>query len=578
MIVHGWATKVTSRRGRYDIYLDVEQISVSGKTRGGFAAGASAVMKQGAPVQEGSILGRYELLLRIAQGGMACVWAARLHGSRGFKKLVAIKTILPGVMGEDRLEEMFLEEASLASGIHHPNVVDTIELGEHDGTLFMVLEWVDGEPLSVIINEAQKTGGIALPIGVNLVAQACKGLHAAHELMDQNGISLGLVHRDISPHNLLVTFSGIVKVVDFGIAKATQKASTLTEAGEIKGKLAYMAPEQVRGREVDRRADVFALGTLLYVITTGRHPWKGDNPGETAQRLCSERPAKPPSANRTDYPEALEAVVLKALEKNPDKRYASAAEMLSALDDALPTSLEGNAEARVAEFMRELVGPRGIERRKQIRLAGELLDLRRDPAQTTITSGTSGSTSAVALDTSAISRSMGQTAVGPPVSQAAEGVVKERRRLDRFVWIGVAAVTGCLGIVARGAFDRHDGAAPPHAAASLAPHAGVALPPAPVPAPSSVAPSASVAASAEAAPANHDDVEPEDDKDSKTGKRRKARGSTTYGANRPAPGVTAAAVPTAPPAPAPAAAAPDKTPTPRTSADAWNPQTFGNRY
>src|SRR5690349_19201173 len=167
-------------------------------------------MQQGAQVQEGSILGRYELLLRIAQGGMACVWAARLHGSRGFKKLVAIKTILPGVMGEDRLEEMFLEEASLASGIHHPNVVDTIELGEHDGTLFMVLEWVDGEPLSLVLTEAAKNGGIPLPIGVTLVAQACKGLQAAHELVDENGNPLGLVHRDISPHNVLVSYGGIV--------------------------------------------------------------------------------------------------------------------------------------------------------------------------------------------------------------------------------------------------------------------------------------------------------------------------------------------------------------------------------
>ena len=536
-------------------------------------------MQQGAPVQEGSILGRYELLLRIAQGGMACVWAARLHGSRGFKKLVAIKTILPGVMGEDRLEEMFLEEASLASGIHHPNVVDTIELGEHDGTLFMVLEWVDGEPLSVVINEAQKNGGIPLPIGVNLVAQACKGLHAAHELTDQNGTPLGLVHRDISPHNLLVTFNGIVKVVDFGIAKATQKASTLTEAGEIKGKLAYMAPEQVRGREMDRRADVFALGTLLYVITTGRHPWKGDNPGETAQRLCSERPAKPPSANRPDYPEALEAVVLKALEKDPDRRYASAAEMLSALDDALPTSLEGNAEARVAEYMRGLVGPRGVERRKQIRLAGELLDLRRDPSQTTITSGTSGSTSAVALDTSAIARAAGQTSVGPSLSQPTEAVVKDRKRLDRFVWIGVAAVTGCLGIVARGAIDRHDAA--PHAAATLAPRAAETLPTATatattVAAAPSAVPAPTAAAAAADAASDADDSE-QDDRGSKANKRRKLRG--TIGVLHPAPAAPAPAAASPASAAAPnAAAVPEKAPAPRTSADAWNPQTFGNRY
>ncbi|HSU40486.1 MAG TPA: serine/threonine-protein kinase, partial [Polyangiaceae bacterium] len=350
-------------------------------------------------VGEGQVLGRYELLLRVAQGGMARVWAARLHGTRGFRKLVAVKTILPNVMDSERLEQMFLEEATLASGIHHPNVVDTIELGEQDGVLFMALEWVDGESLSLVMQEAHKVGGVPLPIGVNLVVQACKGLHAAHELADETGAPLGVVHRDVSPHNVLVSFSGLAKVVDFGIAKATQRASTLTEAGEVKGKLAYMAPEQIRGRAVDRRTDVFALGTLLYQLTTGRHPWKGDHPGETTERLCSDRPVTPPSAFVDDYPEALEAAVQKALEKDPDKRFATAERFLAALEEAVPSSLEGNAEARIAEFMQKLVGPRGVERRKQIRLAGDLLDQRRALSGTvTTTTGTSGSTGAVAVD------------------------------------------------------------------------------------------------------------------------------------------------------------------------------------
>jgi serine/threonine-protein kinase len=528
-------------------------------------------------VQEGQILGRYELLLRIAQGGMACVWAARLHGTRGFRKLVAVKTILPGVMGEDRLEHMFLEEATLASGIEHPNVVGTIELGEHDGTLFMVLEWVDGEPLSTVISEAQKTGGIPLPIGVNLVAQACKGLHAAHELQDQNGAPLGLVHRDISPHNLLVSYGGIVKVLDFGIAKATQRASSLTETGEIKGKLAYMAPEQVRGRELDRRTDVFALGTLLYVVTTGRHPWKAENPGATAERIVSERPAKPPSANFPGYPEALEAVVLKALEKDPDKRFATAAEMLSALDDAVPSSLEGNAEARVSEFMQSLVGSRGVERRKQIRLAGELLDLRRDPAHTVVTTSTSGSTSAVALDAAAMSSRMSQVSATTDATQAAPSVVVERRRLDRFVWLGVAAIAaGAIGVFARGSFDaRHDAAtrdaaaAPPRAPEIVAP----------------VTPTAPAAATAQlpaptpTAPANA----AADEDSERSDKRHKLRGAAARGTsdNRriavaqgaPAPTNTPAAATTA--APPTSAAQPAA---PRSSADAWNPQTFGSRY
>jgi serine/threonine-protein kinase len=503
---------------------------------------------------------------------MARVWAARLHGTRGFRKLVAVKTILPGVMGEDRLEEMFLEEATLASGIHHPNVVDTIELGEHDGTMFMVLEWVDGEPLSLVLTEAAKNGGIPLPIGVTLVAQACKGLQAAHELVDENGNPLGLVHRDISPHNVLVSYSGIVKLLDFGIAKATQRVSSLTEAGEIKGKLAYMAPEQVRGRDVDQRTDLFALGTLLYVITTGRHPWKGDNPGATTERLISDRPVKPPSSRIPDYPAALEAVVLKALEKDPAKRFSSASEMLAALDDAMPSSLEGNAEARVGAFMQGLLGQRGIERRKQIRLAGDLLDLRRASTGAVISSATSGSTSAVAVDTSVSSSGLSQSNVRPSPAPAAPSITVERRRFERFIWVGVAvAFAGCLGLVARRSFQPATDTAS-RAAAAVAPP-----PRAPEPAPSLMA-----ADSAAPAPlATATGTAPSDDESddaARPDKRRRGRFDKTRpnGAIEPRRVVATAQAASAAPEAAQAPAA--KTPAPQTSGDAWNPQTFGNRY
>src|SRR3954465_15552727 len=201
-------------------------------------------------LSSGSALGRYELLMPIAKGGMAQVWAARLHGTRGFQKVVAIKTILSGAIDDARMEEMFLVEAELASQIHHPNVVGTIDLGEHEGILYLVMEWVDGESLNVLMAKAANHGGVPLPIGVNLIGQACKGLFAAHTLRDDQGALLGVVHRDVSPHNLLVTFTGTAKVVDFGIAKATSLASS-TEVGEVKGKFAYMAPEQVRAQAVD---------------------------------------------------------------------------------------------------------------------------------------------------------------------------------------------------------------------------------------------------------------------------------------------------------------------------------------
>jgi len=338
-------------------------------------------------LSSGSPLGRYELLLPIAKGGMAEVWAARLHGTRGFQKVVAIKTILSGAIDDARMEEMFLVEAELASKIHHPNVVGTIDLGEHEGILYLVMEWVDGESLNVLMQKAASQGGVPLPIGVNLIGQACQGLYAAHNLRDDQGALLGVVHRDVSPHNLLVTYSGTAKVVDFGIAKATSQASS-TEAGEVKGKFAYMAPEQVRAQPVDARTDLFALGILLYQITTGKHPFRGENPAETLQNICADRGPTPPSAFLPEYPAELEAVVLKALAKNPDRRFSSANEMLTALERAMPGPLEASFEVQVADYLKQLFGARATERRAALRVAQERVDQQRAESSSQISLGT----------------------------------------------------------------------------------------------------------------------------------------------------------------------------------------------
>ena len=339
-------------------------------------------------LSSGSALGRYELLLPIARGGMAQVWAARLHGTRGFQKVVAIKTILSGAIDDARMEEMFLVEAELAAQIHHPNVVGTIDLGEHEGVLYLVMEWVDGESLNQLMAKAARQGGVPLAIGVNLIGQACKGLYAAHTLRDDQGALLGVVHRDVSPQNLLVTFSGTAKLVDFGIAKATSKASGFTEAGEVKGKFAYMAPEQVRAQAVDARTDLFALGILLYQITTGKHPFRGENPAETLQNICSERGPTPPSAFLPDYPAELEAVVAKALAKDPDQRFASANEMLTALERAMPGPLEASFDVQVADYLKGLFGARAAERRTALRVAQERVDQARADSVSSISLGT----------------------------------------------------------------------------------------------------------------------------------------------------------------------------------------------
>ncbi len=338
-------------------------------------------------LQAGFTLGRYELLLPIAKGGMAMVWAARMRGTRGFQKLVAVKTILAGAVDSARMEEMFLEEAQLASQIHHPNVVATHDLGEHEGVLYLVMEWVEGEPLNAVL--AKTTSGVPLEIAVNLIGQACQGLHAAHDLRDDHGALLGVVHRDVSPQNILVTYGGTAKLVDFGIAKATSKAASgLTEAGEIKGKFAYMAPEQVRGGKLDARTDLFALGIMLYALTTGKHPFRGENPAQTVQNICSDRPPALPSTLAAGYPPALEQVVMKSIAKDPDARFASATEMLSALEDAMPGPLEASFDARVADYMRSLFGSRPSERRAALRVAQEHADRQRGESSSSISVGT----------------------------------------------------------------------------------------------------------------------------------------------------------------------------------------------
>jgi serine/threonine-protein kinase len=315
------------------------------------------------------MLGRYEMLLPIAAGGMGNVWAARLKGTRGFRKLVAVKTVLHAV-DDEKLEQMLFQEATLASQIHHPNVVETIELGEHDNTLYLVMELVFGESLSFILREAVARGGVPLPVAVNLIGQVCRGLQAAHDLTDAYGHRVGLVHRDISPSNVLVTYGGNVKIVDFGVA--TTAANAQPNGAEIKGKLSYLAPEQLRGEAVDARVDVYATGLLLYLMTVQKHPFRGTNENDTIARILSEQPVTPPSAIVEDYPEALESVLLKALEKQKNRRFHSASALLEALEAAMPAAFGPNGDRLTLEYLEELLKPRMEERRATLRMAEEL--------------------------------------------------------------------------------------------------------------------------------------------------------------------------------------------------------------
>jgi serine/threonine protein kinase len=300
----------------------------------------------------GEAFGRYELMVPVAEGGMSRVWAARLSGTRGFQKVVGIKTLATEGPDRERLEKMLLAEARLAAQIHHPNVAQYLDLGERNGVLFVVMEWVDGESLTALLKHAGRSQPMPLPIAAQIVAQACNGLHGAHELCDPAGEPLGLVHCDVSPHNLMISASGAVKLIDFGIASATRGAPMAGQQGLVAGKLAFMAPEQARGYAVDRRADVFSLGIVLYLLTTGRHPFGFGTPGETLQRILRNAPVIPPCAADPDYPAALERIVLRALAHDREHRFATTAEMLYELSAAVPLA----HEMEVGQYLQAICG------------------------------------------------------------------------------------------------------------------------------------------------------------------------------------------------------------------------------
>lgn len=322
--------------------------------------------------------GRYECLLPIARGGQASVWAARVTGARGFEKTVAIKTMLPSLSKNSNFERMFLDEARVASRISHPNVVEILDLGEEGALLYLVMEYVEGEQLQFVIDALHKRPAMPVHLGVKIVMDVCAGLHAAHELK-QDGRPLDLVHRDVSPQNILVSVDGVPKVVDFGVAKANSLSGVRTATGTFKGKPAYMAPEQITGADVDRRADIFALGTVLYLITTGRHPFRAENDMATLHRVVEGKPSKNPSEHVTGYPTGLEFVVLKALSKHPEDRFQTAAEMARALMQAIP-EVQTTGDTDVAACVRELGDKQLTERADALRGALAEADKRRPPA------------------------------------------------------------------------------------------------------------------------------------------------------------------------------------------------------
>jgi serine/threonine protein kinase len=280
-------------------------------------------------------VGRYVLHDEIASGGMGTVHLGRLQGGAGFSRIVAIKRLNPLLARQPEFLRMFLDEARLAGRIRHPNVVVTSDVVETDGEVLLVMEYVHGEAVSRLIKLTNERGLLTPPaIASAVLSGILYGLHAAHEATDERGEPLGIVHRDVSPHNVLVGTDGVARLVDFGVAKATGRLQTTSE-GQIKGKLSYMPPEQIQGQEVDRRADIYAAGVVLWEMITGQRLFLGENQGHTMQRVLLGD-VSPPTQRVPGLPPALDSVVLRALSREPSDRFSTAREMGSALLEACP--------------------------------------------------------------------------------------------------------------------------------------------------------------------------------------------------------------------------------------------------
>jgi serine/threonine-protein kinase len=282
-------------------------------------------------------VGRYVLHDEIASGGMGTVHLGRLQGGAGFSRIVAIKRLNPLLARQPEFLRMFLDEARLAGRVRHPNVVPTSDVVEAEGEVLLVMEYVHGDALSRLLRLTRERGLLPSPAVTSAVLSGVLyGLHAAHEATDERGEPLGIVHRDVSPQNVIVGSDGVARLVDFGVAKATGRLQTTSE-GQIKGKLSYMPPEQIQGQAVDRRADLYATGVVLWEMLTGERLFLGENQGNTIQRVLLGDVA-PPSQLVPGLSSALDDVVLCALAREPSDRFSTAREMCGALLDACPAA------------------------------------------------------------------------------------------------------------------------------------------------------------------------------------------------------------------------------------------------
>jgi eukaryotic-like serine/threonine-protein kinase len=300
----------------------------------------------------GRRLGRYEVLARLASGGMAGVYVARALGVAGFERMVAVKVLHPHLAHEQEFISMFLDEARLAARIRHPNVVPTIDISDTpDAGFYLVMDYIEGDHLGALLQRAWKLGTrMPWPVTLRVIVDALEGLAAAHNLTDETGRRLNLVHRDVSPHNIMVSTDGIARLTDFGVAKAEVRLST-TREGQFKGKLAYMAPEHASSGDADQRSDLFSMAIILWECLTGSRLFRAENHAATLNKICLEPIPLPSSIDPQLEP--FDAVLAKGLARDPEQRYQSAEEFAEAIEHTAHNWVGMAKQREVAQIVRE---------------------------------------------------------------------------------------------------------------------------------------------------------------------------------------------------------------------------------
>jgi serine/threonine protein kinase len=425
----------------------------------------------------GTSLGRYQILKHLASGGMAEIYLARATGIEGFERYVVVKRILAEHAADKRFVKMFTDEARLAAQLHHQNIAQVYDCGQDDGTYYFAMEYVHGENLRELLKKmALARRQLPLEHALTIIAGGCAGLDYAHDKRGADRQPLGVVHRDVSPSNLIVAYDGGVKVVDFGIAKAASRMSE-TRSGTLKGKIAYMSPEQCLGKSLDRRSDIFALGIVMYELTTVSRLFKGENDYITMNRIVTgDIPS--PTKKRPDYPPALEAIVMKALALDPVDRYQTAGELLEAIEQFATRERISLSTTALGRFMREVFGERP-EPWQDLSASSsssdpssednEVVDVTRSNV-----GGNTAATTPLPIGRSTLSTASASSIVAPP-----------RRSIGAWIFAGLAvttvAVVGVITLSSNGAGS--SGTAAPGSAPSPAPSSS-----APAPSGSSLAP------------------------------------------------------------------------------------------